>query len=518
MIATAPNGKGKSAPSAKGKGKGSENGGPSAMGKGKGSENGKATGISSKGKGKGAKNGKASDTGKGKGSENGKATGISSKGKGKGGKNGKASDTGKGKGSENGEPSAMGKGKGSENGKATGISSKGKGQGGKNGATGPVSSAKGKGSIPESAKQRIPRLAADFAVHVPDLMPEGAIAKENFQEIFREFCDKAGEPSSKFSQILYLLVQWGVLRRAGHNRFKLPSSRSQIQNRKAAVLEMEDVLSGKRPPFLSLDFVNPVPKYHLPVEFKRLAKENVNKMQEKTRNLLKGKGLQPKLMQDRRTYLHSVLFAEELQMNFDISIYDLQVDENLEYKNSLHHIWVPGLAEKRPSVLKGDYLLLTCKQGKFKGYVHAVRMEYLEVSFHKDFANRPPFQIHFSFNRTPLRSMHRAIDDSDALAIKMDSCAAIQRPAPAMNEKLNSEQCRFLAACSVPQPAAPLLLWGPPGTGKTTTLVHTIASILRKDPGAKVLVTAPSNPASDLLCERLSLLGIQKDKRLDAVL
>ena len=349
-------------------------------------------------------------------------------------------------------------------------------------------------------------------------MPEGVIAKENLQEIFCEFCDKAGEPSSGFSQILYLLVQWGVLRRAGQNRFKLPSSRSQIQNRKAAAaLEMEDVLSGKRPPSSNLDFVNPVPKYHLPWEFERLAKENVNKMQEKTRILLLCKGLQPKVMEDRRTYLHSVLFAEELQMNFDISIYDLQVDEKLEYKNSLHHISVPGLAEKRPSVLKGDYLLLTCKQGKFKGYVHAVRMEYLEVSFHKDFANRPPFQIHFSFTRTPLRSMHRAIDDSDALAIKMDSRAVIQHPEPALSQMLNLAQCQFLAACSVPQPAAPLLLWGPPGTGKTTTLVHTIASIIRKDPFAKVLVTAPSNPASDLLCERLSQLGIQKDKRLDAV-
>lgn len=425
-------------------------------------------------------------------------------------------------------PSAKGKGKGAKNGRATVTSAKGKGKDGNNiflTAIGAGSSAKGKGakgtkgkgSIPESTKQRIPRLAADFALDVANLMPEGAIAKENLQEIFRGFCDKAGEPSSGFSQILHLLVRWWVLRRAGQNRFKLPSSRSQIQNRKAAaVLDMEGALSGKRPQFLNLDFVNPVPKYHLPVEFKRLAKANVYKMQKETRSLLQRKGLQPKLIQDRRTYLHSVLFAEELQMNFDISIYDLQVDEELTYKNFLHHIWVPGLAEKRPSVLKGDYLLLICKQGKFKGYVHAVRMEYLEVSFHKDFANCPPFQIHFSFNRTPFRSMHRAIDDSDALSIKLDSCAVIQRPEPALSQRLNLEQCRFLAACSVPQPEAPLLLWGPPGTGKTTTLVHTIASILGKDPSAKVLVTAPSNPASDLLCERLSQLGIQKDKRLDA--
>lgn len=201
-------------------------------------------------------------------------------------------------------------------------------------------------------------------------------------------------------------------------------------------------------------------------------------------------------------------------MNFDISIYDLELDEPLTHRNDLHTIAVPGLAEKRPSVLKGDYLLLTCRQGKFRGYVHKVLLDSLEVSFHQNFQNKPPFKIHFSFNRTPLRSMHRAIDDSSTLAPELDSTHPIVRPAPLPAPgTLNTEQRQFMAACCMPYlSTAPLLLWGPPGTGKTTTLVHTISALLSQQPAARLLVTAPSNPASDLLCERLGQLGIKENK------
>ncbi len=49
---------------------------------------------------------------------------------------------------------------------------------------------------------------------------------------------------------------------------------------------------------------------------------------------------------------------------------------------------------------------------------------------------------------------------------------------------------------------------GPPGTGKTTTLVAAIKTLLSEEP-QQVLVTAPSNTAVDLLAEKLSLEGIK---------
>jgi len=51
------------------------------------------------------------------------------------------------------------------------------------------------------------------------------------------------------------------------------------------------------------------------------------------------------------------------------------------------------------------------------------------------------------------------------------------------------------------------IVHGPPGTGKTTTLVQAIKAIIGRE-GGPVLVTAPSNTAVDLLSEKLSDEGL----------
>lgn len=51
------------------------------------------------------------------------------------------------------------------------------------------------------------------------------------------------------------------------------------------------------------------------------------------------------------------------------------------------------------------------------------------------------------------------------------------------------------------------LLHGPPGTGKTNTLVQAIKATLETE--KQVLVTAPSNTAVDILCERLAAEGLR---------
>ena len=72
-------------------------------------------------------------------------------------------------------------------------------------------------------------------------------------------------------------------------------------------------------------------------------------------------------------------------------------------------------------------------------------------------------------------------------------------------DQLNSSQ--QAAVDKIMQADDLAIVHGPPGTGKTTTLVQAILALLRRD-GGPILVTAPSNTAVDLLSEKLSGLGV----------
>lgn len=48
------------------------------------------------------------------------------------------------------------------------------------------------------------------------------------------------------------------------------------------------------------------------------------------------------------------------------------------------------------------------------------------------------------------------------------------------------------------------VVFGPPGTGKTFTIVEAIFQLLRTNSQARILACAPSKSAADLIAERLS--------------
>lgn len=57
--------------------------------------------------------------------------------------------------------------------------------------------------------------------------------------------------------------------------------------------------------------------------------------------------------------------------------------------------------------------------------------------------------------------------------------------------------------CTKQHKGCPFVLFGPPGTGKTYTISHTIQTILKMDPRNRVLVCTPSNIAADRVAEQL---------------
>ncbi len=72
---------------------------------------------------------------------------------------------------------------------------------------------------------------------------------------------------------------------------------------------------------------------------------------------------------------------------------------------------------------------------------------------------------------------------------------------PKLNDSQNQAVDKILTANEL------TVVHGPPGTGKTTTLVQAIKALIKQDNG-KILVVAPSNTAVDLLSEKLSEEGL----------
>ncbi|MCK7554861.1 AAA family ATPase [Chitinophaga sedimenti] len=72
---------------------------------------------------------------------------------------------------------------------------------------------------------------------------------------------------------------------------------------------------------------------------------------------------------------------------------------------------------------------------------------------------------------------------------------------PALNASQQDAVNKILSANDL------AIVHGPPGTGKTTTLVQAIKTLAKNDP-RKILVVAPSNAAVDLLSDKLSGAGL----------
>ncbi|CAN9511896.1 unnamed protein product [Ophioblennius macclurei] len=222
---------------------------------------------------------------------------------------------------------------------------------------------------------------------------------------------------------------------------------------------------------------------------------------------------------------HLLLHLEEIQMEVDIRKYDLhnQTMDQDPSNRKLLTLRVPGVAENRPSVLRGDCLRVSKSEDTvqpitvYTGYVHRVELDSVKLGFSKRllqmFLSNMKFDVEFTLNRFPLRLQHRAVD----LAMKHQlgevlfpsGAAAATVPVPKLslyNSQLenNPEQHaavqRIVAGSSKP---APHLVFGPPGTGKTITLVEAMMQVSKADPTAHILACAPSNSAGDLICERL---------------
>lgn len=65
-----------------------------------------------------------------------------------------------------------------------------------------------------------------------------------------------------------------------------------------------------------------------------------------------------------------------------------------------------------------------------------------------------------------------------------------------LNERQQKAVHRILCAYGRP---TPYILFGPPGTGKSVTVVESILQVLKQIKYSRILACAPSNSAADLI-------------------
>ena len=210
-----------------------------------------------------------------------------------------------------------------------------------------------------------------------------------------------------------------------------------------------------------------------------------------------------------------LLMLEELQMQLSIRQYDM-VGVQFEKRNRLYRIFVPGLIESRPSLLRGDRILVTLStnpQQTFRGRIEHCEMEHILVEFARVFDRHyiagAKADVRFEISRVKTELLHDGLKKfasykSYIFPTVRQVESDVQPPAREMtflSRDLNDEQKVAVKSAMSDRDNCPFIIFGPPGTGKTTTVVEIVAQMYRA--GKRVMMMAPSNNACDLFLQRV---------------
>ncbi|KAF5351006.1 hypothetical protein D9756_008275 [Leucocoprinus leucothites] len=235
-----------------------------------------------------------------------------------------------------------------------------------------------------------------------------------------------------------------------------------------------------------------------------------------------------------------LLYVEEEQTRQDLQAYAMtDVEIHADYPR--YNLEVKGLAEGRPSVLVGDYILVS-RTGEgddgrertwYEGRVHRVLLDRVSLRFRDGFNvyRGTKFDVQFVFNRISYRRMYHILrnsfDPKRLLFPGPEHLQGARSPTTAQKENLvlcnrqlegDDEQLGAIAAIlHMPPGSVPFIVFGPPGTGKTVTLVEAMEQILKANPNSKILACAPNNSAADLITQKLAHLGPSDLFRLNAI-
>lgn len=235
----------------------------------------------------------------------------------------------------------------------------------------------------------------------------------------------------------------------------------------------------------------------------------------------------------------ALLHLEEIQVRYDMKKFDMS-EAYLQPKGEYLSLEVSGLAEGRPSLIAGDKAILVPPYNKsnfaFEGCIHEVRLNEILMKFSDSFHNSysgESYDVRFELNRTNFRRLHQCVhhvSENHEYAIfpsvlELQRCLIDLTPPTKFNghkkrqkvflkpnsnyiqwknDKLNWKQkeavLRILECRCRP---LPYIIFGPPGTGKTVTLVEAVLQVYENIPDSRIIICTPSNSAADLVAQRI---------------
>ncbi|KAH1005116.1 hypothetical protein HUJ04_006159 [Dendroctonus ponderosae] len=226
-------------------------------------------------------------------------------------------------------------------------------------------------------------------------------------------------------------------------------------------------------------------------------------------------------------FFHILLWLEETSCILGISCYNMEDVRLRCITSKVLELKVPGLAEKRPSVLKGDCIQLKVQgdHQAYEGIIRNVTDSTVEIDgvfkgLVDTVAEDPEtnIDVRFMLRRIQFERMHQGVKQVVATGF-VDNLfpheSLLNNPVHESitlaqtdlhNQQIydNAEQITAVhKIINKTSRSVPYVVWGPPGTGKTVTIVEAIYQLKRLTK-QKMLVCAPANAACNMLTEKLA--------------
>lgn len=247
-------------------------------------------------------------------------------------------------------------------------------------------------------------------------------------------------------------------------------------------------------------------------------------------------------------------FEQQIALLKEEKDYDFAQHEKLLLHSTLQERRLQGVSWFPVSISntelgRGDYLSITIRKTNFldeghkfrfgmsvalfsnhdpstdriEGVISYVSRDMMRISIRQeelpDWSRRGKLGVDLLFDEYSYREMFAALEEAKSKLTDHKSgnivaellgdetwVAVEEEESCYQNSKLNPSQNLAISAMLADRPLT--ILHGPPGTGKTTTLIEGVKALLTKSK-KQVLVVAPSNTAVDLLSERLDHAGVE---------